>query len=85
MAVVPLDPPRRLVSITVDKGARAVGQSLAQLNLRARTGATVLAISRGEGGFATPQPHEPLRAGDILALAGSDDAIASARETVTAG
>jgi CPA2 family monovalent cation:H+ antiporter-2 len=74
-----------LVSVKVDAGANAVGKSLAQLNLRARTGATVLAISRGEGGFATPEPHEPLRAGDVLAMAGSDEAIASARVTVTSG
>jgi CPA2 family monovalent cation:H+ antiporter-2 len=74
-----------LVSITVDMSSGAIGKSLAELNLRARTGATVLAISRGEGGFATPQPHEPLRAGDVLALAGSDDAIAAARGAVTTG
>lgn len=57
----------------------AAGKTLAALDLRARTGATVLAISRGEAGIATPSPTEPLRAGDVLALAGSDDAIAAAR------
>jgi monovalent cation:H+ antiporter-2, CPA2 family len=74
-----------LVSVTLDPASGAVGKSLAELNLRARTGATVLAISRGEGGFATPEPQEPLRAGDILALTGSDDAIAAARSVVTTG
>jgi len=74
-----------LVSITLDPSAAAIGKSLAQLNLRARTGATVLAISRGEGGFATPQPQEPLRAGDVLALAGSDEAITAARDAITSG
>ncbi len=68
-----------LVSVTITPESRALGKSLAELNLRARTGATVLAIARGEGGFATPEPHEPLRAGDVLALAGSDDSVASAR------
>jgi CPA2 family monovalent cation:H+ antiporter-2 len=74
-----------LVSIAIDADAIAVGKSLAQLNLRARTGATVLAIGRGEGGFATPEPHEPLQAGDVLALAGSDDAVAAARLAITGG
>jgi CPA2 family monovalent cation:H+ antiporter-2 len=74
-----------LVSVKLDTPSHAIGKSLAELNLRARTGATVLAISRGEGGFATPEPHEPLRAGDVLALAGSDEAIASARTVVTNG
>jgi CPA2 family monovalent cation:H+ antiporter-2 len=68
-----------LVSVTITPESRALGKSLAELNLRARTGATVLAIARGEGGFATPEPHEPLKAGDVLALAGSDDSVASAR------
>lgn len=74
-----------LVSIRIDGSAGAIGKSLAELNLRARTGATVLAISRGEGGFASPEPHEPLRAGDVLALTGSDEAITAARSTVTSG
>jgi len=60
----------------------AVGRSLADLDLRARTGATVLAIARGDGGVATPSPTEPLRAGDVLALAGSEDAIAAARRVL---
>jgi monovalent cation:H+ antiporter-2, CPA2 family len=74
-----------LVSVTLEPGATAVGKSLAQLDLRARTGATVLAIGRGEGGFATPEPQEPLRAGDVLAIAGSNDAVAAARTAVTTG
>ena len=56
----------------------AVGRSLAQLELRARTGATVLAIVRDNAGIAVPDAHDPLRAGDILALAGTQDTIAAA-------
>ena len=72
-----------LTSITV--GGSCAGRSLAELDLRARTGATVLAIARGEGGFATPEPTEPLRAGDVLALFGSDEAIAAARSALAGG
>ncbi len=60
-------------------GDKAAGKSLAQLDLRARTGATVLAILRDGKGLATPSPTEPLRAGDMVAVTGSDDAIAAAR------
>jgi CPA2 family monovalent cation:H+ antiporter-2 len=56
----------------------AIGRSLAELDLRRQR--TVLAIGRGDHGLATPSPTEPLRAGDILALAGSDAAIAAARQ-----
>jgi monovalent cation:H+ antiporter-2, CPA2 family len=73
-----------LVSFTLAEASPAIGKSLAQLDLRARTGATVLAISRGSGdGFATPKPDEPLQAGDILALTGSDDALDAARQALS--
>ena len=68
-----------LVTVTLADDAAAVGHTLAELDLRARTGATVLAIARGAGGFASPTPTEPLCAGDVLALTGSDDALAAAR------
>jgi monovalent cation:H+ antiporter-2, CPA2 family len=56
----------------------AVGQTLAQLNLRGLTGATVIAILR-ESSPLVPSADEILRAGDILALTGSHDAVAAAR------
>lgn len=70
-------------SVALPIAAPAVGRSLAELDLRARTGATVLAIARGQHGLATPSPTEPLQAGDVLALAGSEDAIAKARALLT--
>jgi len=65
--------------VMIGAGAACVGKSLAELDLRAQTGATVLAIVRGEKGMAPPPPDAPLAAGDVLALAGSPDAIAAAR------
>lgn len=60
----------------------AVGRSLAQLNLRGLTGATVLAIRRGEAGVLVPTAGEVLRADDVLALAGSHEAIDAAKEVL---
>ncbi len=68
-----------VASVTVGAASPAVGRSLANLDLRAKTGATVLAIGRGEGGLATPSPTEPLHAGDVLALAGAAASIEAAR------
>ncbi len=69
-----------LASITVGAASAAIGRSLAEIDLRAKTGATVLAIARGgAAGMATPAPTAPLHAGDVLAMAGSDAAIAAAR------
>lgn len=57
----------------------AVGRTLAELDLRARTGASVIAIRRTEGGLVAPTGREVLRAEDVLALAGSREAIQAAR------
>jgi monovalent cation:H+ antiporter-2, CPA2 family len=56
----------------------AVGRTLSELELRAATGATVLAIVRGDAGIAIPDAHAPLRAGDVLAIAGTEAAITAA-------
>jgi CPA2 family monovalent cation:H+ antiporter-2 len=63
----------------------AVGRTLAELNLRGLTGATVLAISRGEGEVLVPTGKEALRAGDLLALAGTRAAVDAARALLTSG
>jgi CPA2 family monovalent cation:H+ antiporter-2 len=67
------------VPIRLDGDSAVVGRTLAALNLRAVTGATVLTILRGGTGVV-PTPDEPLRAGDVLALAGTQEALAAAGE-----
>jgi len=68
------------VSIEVPPNSSAVGKTLAQINLRGLTGATVLAIKRGPDTVLVPAGREKLIAGDILALAGTKEAIEDARE-----
>jgi len=68
---------------TLAKGSPAVGRTLASLNLRGTTGATVLAISRGGEGVLVPTGHEELRADDVLALAGTHEAVAAAKELLS--
>jgi CPA2 family monovalent cation:H+ antiporter-2 len=67
------------VAIRVVPQSIAVGKSLAQLNLRGATGATVLAIRRGTQQIPTPLGREVIFAGDVVAVAGSRDALAVAR------
>lgn len=66
--------------VRIEAKSFAVGKSLAELNLRALTGATVLALSRGEEGMVIPEAKEVLQAGDTLALAGSNESVEAARE-----
>lgn len=67
------------IAIRVIPQSIAVGKSLAQLNLRGATGATVLAIKRGLEQIPTPLGREVIRANDVVAVAGAHDALAVAR------
>ena len=71
------------VAVQLRAADLGVGQSLASLDLRGRTGATVLAISRGGRAIVSPAADESLEAGDILALTGSAVAIEAAQLILT--
>lgn len=66
-----------LQSLTIPAGSAAVGRTLAEINLRGRTGANVVAIHRAKETLI-PSPDDALQAGDILAVTGSPKAIAAA-------
>ncbi len=67
-----------LTQVVLGAGEAAVGQTLAQLNLRGLTGASVVALCRGEERLVLPEGDKELQVGDILALTGSQRAIAAA-------
>jgi CPA2 family monovalent cation:H+ antiporter-2 len=73
------------VRLLVAPGSPAVGRSLAELDLRGKTGATVLAIRRGEQTLLVPSGAQRLEAGDLLALAGTHEALEAAETLVTGG
>ncbi|WP_025025630.1 cation:proton antiporter regulatory subunit [Caldalkalibacillus mannanilyticus] len=50
-----------------------VGKTLIESDIRAKTGATVIAIVRGEEVVASPDPTEKLKAGDTLMAAGNSE------------
>jgi len=49
-----------------------VGRSLAEGNLRARTGASVVAIMRGQELITNPEPRSILRSGDLVGFLGDE-------------
>jgi K+/H+ antiporter YhaU regulatory subunit KhtT len=58
---------------------------MSELNLRARTGATVLAIHRS-GAYLTPvAPDEKVAPGDVLYLVGDESDILLSRRLLTSG
>lgn len=72
-----------LIWVRVPDDGRASGMSLADLNLHAATGATVVAIAREGHDVTLPDSGEILHAGDALALAGSTDALSAASELIS--
>ncbi len=68
------------VALRLPSGSPAAGRTLADLNLRGLTGATVLALYRQGTGVTVPTAREQLAPGDVLALAGTGEAVAAARE-----
>ena len=65
--------------LRIETDSRADGSTLARLDLRCRTGATVVAITRGNITTSLPSGDEQIEAGDVLAVSGSPDAIERAR------
>jgi CPA2 family monovalent cation:H+ antiporter-2 len=63
----------------LEDASPAVGRTLADLDLRGLTGATVLAIQRGDAGLSVPSASEVLRSGDVLAITGTEEAVEAAR------
>jgi CPA2 family monovalent cation:H+ antiporter-2 len=55
----------------VDAKGAIVGRSLRSLDLRGRSGATVIAVVRGEDSIPNPSPDLALEAGDTLVLVAS--------------
>jgi CPA2 family monovalent cation:H+ antiporter-2 len=74
------------VPVKISATSPGVDRSLAELNIRGKTVATILAITRrGVTGakVVVPSGKEVLRDGDILALAGTQEAVDAAAEMLT--
>ncbi len=69
-----------LERVEIPADAPSAGKLLSELQLRTRSGATVVAIERGEEAIVNPGPDEEMRPGDILLLIGARRQIDLARE-----
>ncbi len=73
------------VPVIVGEQSAAAGKTLAELDLRGVTGATVLAIRRAGADVVMPGPKDVLQAGDVIALGGTHEAIDAARALLEKG
>ncbi|HEY5949900.1 MAG TPA: sodium:proton antiporter NhaD [Kofleriaceae bacterium] len=65
-------------TIKLPAEAAAIGRSLVELDLRARTGVSVVSYAPEGGSLGPPAPSRALCGGDTLALAGSAEDVANA-------
>ena len=61
------------------------GRSISEINLRATTNASVIAIQRGDRYLTALSPDERLRAGDVLYLVGDESDVMLARNLLATG
>jgi CPA2 family monovalent cation:H+ antiporter-2 len=93
----PLSAVRRLDELSADLGelpiakhevperAWAVGRSLTDIDLRAQTGALIIAIRRGDQNVPSPAPDTRIEPRDLLYLMGSPADVARARQRISTG
>lgn len=70
--------------VTLEVGSSLVDSTLRESGIRARTGATVIAVLRGEESIATPEPDTRFQAGDTVVLMGQPDQVDAFRKLFAA-
>jgi len=73
----------KVATFRVEAWHHSAGRSLSALDLRAQTGASVIAIRRGEEKMEFPTGSAVLHEGDILVLTGSLDAVSQAHAVLS--
>jgi CPA2 family monovalent cation:H+ antiporter-2 len=69
----------------VDAGQWAIGRTVAELNLRAQAGTSILAVQRRDRYLTTLSPDEAIESGDVLYLTGDDRDVILARRRLEKG
>jgi len=77
-----IDWPLGLREIRIRKGSVFAGQRIGDLNLRAETGISIMAVSRGGRVFLEPDPDFHLFPGDRVVAMGEPDALRHAEEVL---
>jgi CPA2 family monovalent cation:H+ antiporter-2 len=72
-------------SLSVHERSWIAGRTLSEAQLRGRTGASLVAVSRGEATAVHPSPEDVLEVGDVVCLVGSASQISAARDLLEAG
>ena len=69
--------------VEIGPDSRYAGQPLGATKARTRTGASIVAIVRGDQVLASPGPEDVLHPHDVLVVIGTEDGIAGVRQLVS--
>ncbi len=69
-----------LITVKIIAESSAAGKVIAEVQLRSRTGASIVGIERGTENIINPGLSEELRPGDAILLLGSEEQLQKARE-----
>ncbi len=68
--------------VEVHDGSRYAGRLLGDTRARTQTGASIVAIVRGDDVIPSPRPADVLRAGDVLVVIGTREGIAGVQRII---
>lgn len=74
----------RTDAVAITEGMAGTGRKIGELQLRTRTGASVIAVRRGQQLLANPGPELRLEVGDVVLLLGDEDQRARGRSLLEA-
>jgi CPA2 family monovalent cation:H+ antiporter-2 len=74
-----------VVVVRLPEAAHAVGRTLGEVDLRALSGAAVVAVRRGDEAVRLPRADEHYASGDVVVLLGSEAAVDAARHVLFTG
>lgn len=74
-----------LTTVAIAADSPAAGKFIRELQLRTRTGASIVGIERSDGNIINPGPDEELRPGDQVLLLGNKEQLASAEKNLCVG
>ena len=75
----------KLQSVLITDASPAKSRLIRELQLRTRTGASIVAIERKGANIINPNPDEEVQAGDQLLLIGSESQLAKAKAEISVG
>lgn len=70
------------LQISVPAGSPADGTTKGDLDVKKKTGASIVAVRRGDDITLSPMPDYRFAAGDIVAIVGDEDSLAAARKLI---